>query len=118
MNPSTNETRLTPAESSKLLKRELREAFPGTTFSMRLSRGTGYGSVNVRWADGPSYREVERVAGRWEGKSFDGMTDSTSYHRRQVGTAKDGTPLISGLGYVLLNHDMSEAYRAAQKEVR
>jgi hypothetical protein len=74
--------------------------------------------VTIRWHDGPSYDEVSKIAYNWEGKSFDGMTDSTSYHRRLVGTDDAGRQLVSGLGYVLLSHDMSEEYRAAQARER
>jgi conjugative element/phage-associated large polyvalent protein len=65
----------TPAESAKLLKQALRARFPACEFSVRCSRGTGYGDCSVSWRDGPSVRLVEQVIASFEGESFDGMTD-------------------------------------------
>src|ERR1043166_4317182 len=67
-------------ESAKLLKATLRKAFPATAFTVRLSRGTGYGYCHVGWTDGPSTRLVQAVADRFEGEGFDGMVDC-SYHK-------------------------------------
>jgi hypothetical protein len=95
--------RLTPQESAKRLRSRLKKSFPGVKFSVRLSRGTAYGNVSVRWSEGPPfYEDVAKVALPYEGKSFDAMTDSTSHHERPIGT-EDGTVLLSGLGYVLLH---------------
>lgn len=73
-------TRMTAAEGSKLLKQTLTRAFPGTKFTCRMSRGTAYGSMDVSYTDGPSYKEVDAIADGFEGKSFDGSID-LEYHK-------------------------------------
>lgn len=92
---------MTVAESAKALKKELAKAFPGTTFSVRCARGTGYGWVSVRWTDGPSSEAVEAITGRWETQGFDGMTDSTYSVRSEV----EG----SGIGQINHHRDFSDA---------
>lgn len=69
------------ADSAKLLKQTLSRAFPAARFSVRLSRGTGYGNCHISWTDGPTVRLVDQVAAQFEGASFDGMTDSMNYRR-------------------------------------
>ena len=48
-------------ETIRLMKRELALTFPGDTFSIRRSRGTGYGWVRVAWTDGPTVSQVRAV---------------------------------------------------------
>lgn len=96
---------VTAAESAKVLKATLVAAFPKTKFSVKLSRGTGYGSVTVRWADGPTVQAVDAIARSFEGKGFDGMTDSTFYKKTAM---PDGRP--SALGYVMLSRQISAAF--------
>ena len=63
---------LKAAEGSKLLKATLAREFPGTKFSVRMSRGTAYGSIDIRYENGPSFEDVDAIASGFEGKSFDG----------------------------------------------
>ena len=67
--------RASAPESAKLLKKTLRAAFPAVTFSVKLSRGTGYGYCDVSWTDGPTRQRVEAVVAPFEGSHFDGMQD-------------------------------------------
>lgn len=92
-------------ESSKIMKQMLRKAFPATEFSIRMSRGTAYGSVTVSWTDGPTTKRVEEITNRFVGKTFDGMTDSTGYTRN---TLPDGR--TTGCGYVHTSRDISPSF--------
>lgn len=97
----------TPVESASMLKQALRKAFPRVRFSVRLSRGTGYGYCHVRWTDGPSTRVVEQVTERFRGSQFDGMTDSEEYIRQAL---PDGR--LTSLRGVLCQRDISPAFWA------
>lgn len=67
-------------EVAKIIRRELATKFPGVKFSVR-SHSYSMGShVSVGWTDGPSERLVDAVVGKFSGKTFDGMDDSTHYH--------------------------------------
>lgn len=93
------------ADVAKRIRRELKASFPDTRFRVRTRRYAGGSSVDVSWTDGPTDREVNRLIGRYQGKGFDGMTDS-SYYREPirvdgelvqttcwVGTHRDHSPL-------------------------
>ena len=62
-------------EVAKLVRRSLKEAFPGVKFSVRGKSYSGGSSITVRWTDGPSEPEVRAVVERFEGGYVDGMTD-------------------------------------------
>lgn len=64
-------------ETGKAIRRALREAFPGVKFSLRGSRGTGYGWFSLSWEDGPTFRQVDAVTNGFRSSYFDGMDDST-----------------------------------------
>lgn len=62
-------------ETSKLVRKTLKKAYPRTKFSVTSKSG-----VRVKWTDGPNKKQVEKILGPFNGKSFDGMDDSTHYH--------------------------------------
>lgn len=68
------------AEVAKIIRGELKKAFPEIKFSVRISRYSMGSHVSVRWTDGPARRQVDAKIGRYYGTGFDGMTDSTTHH--------------------------------------
>jgi len=54
------------------LRIELKKAFPAVKFSVRMD---SYGSVRIGWTDGPTQSEVEALAAKYKGGTFDGMED-------------------------------------------
>lgn len=66
----------TPAQASKMMKAELKNAFPETKFSVRVEH---YTSINVNWTDGPTANAVEEIIKKFQYGHFDGMTDSYEY---------------------------------------
>jgi hypothetical protein len=63
------------AEVAKLIRKHLKANFPGVKFSVRIDRYSGGSSIDVRWTDGPTKREVETVTHAFQGGRFDGMID-------------------------------------------
>lgn len=59
-------------DQAKLIRTSLREALPGTKFSVRQSRG---GSINVNWVDGPTAAQVDAIVQRFAGGGFDSSQD-------------------------------------------
>lgn len=59
-------------ESTQQLRSELKAAFPGIKFSVRMHRGS---SVNVEWTDGPTEKEVEAISNQYERVSYCEMTN-------------------------------------------
>lgn len=70
-----------PVVAAKNLRVELKRAFPAVAFSVRTSQYSGGNSVTVAWTDGPTREQVEKIANKYAGGDFDGMTDSYEYRR-------------------------------------
>lgn len=66
---------LSCADTAKLIRTALRDAFPGVTFSVRSKVYSGGSSINVRWVDGPSTRDVKAITDGYAGRDFDPMID-------------------------------------------
>jgi hypothetical protein len=104
---------LSCAETAKLVRAAMKQAFPGVRFSVRSDAYAGGASVHVRWTDGPTPAAVERVARRFEGASFDPMADLQSYHDSLL-AGPDGTveQVQYGADFVLCQRELSAGYRA------
>lgn len=63
------------AEAAKMIRRELKQTFPGVKFTVRSKSYSGGSSVNVSWTDGPTQRDVEAVINKYQRGHFDGMYD-------------------------------------------
>ena len=48
-------------QTAKMIRQDLKKAFPGANFSVRLSRYSMGSSVDVRWVDGPAQKDVETI---------------------------------------------------------
>lgn len=67
------------AETAKLMKKQLKAAFPAVKFSVTGKSYSGGGSITVRWTDGPTRKRVQEITGQYGGKGFDGMIDMAYY---------------------------------------
>ncbi|MEO5536046.1 MAG: LPD29 domain-containing protein [Pseudolysinimonas sp.] len=63
-------------ETAAMLRRDLAKAWPGVKFSVRMATGTASAWIDVRYIDGPTWREVRAFTGEYQGRDFNGMTDS------------------------------------------
>lgn len=71
---------LTPwAACAKAIRAELKAKFPKTTFRVRSSAYANGCSVKAYWTNGPTRKAVEAVINKYQGGSFDGMTDMYTY---------------------------------------
>jgi len=95
---------LTCAETAVLVRGALKKAFPGVKFRVRSSTYSGGASIDVRWVDGPRRAPVEEVAKPFAGGSFDGMTDSMSYHDIEV----DGQPRRTLCDFVFCERSVTD----------
>lgn len=64
-------------ETAQEIRKALRVKFPGVKFSLRMSRGTGYGWMSLSWVDGPTEEAARAVTDYFRSSYFDGMDDST-----------------------------------------
>lgn len=68
-------------EEAAMIRAALKKRFPATKFSVRMKTFSMGSSVDVEWTDGPTVKRVQEITGPYEGKGFDGMTDSTTYRK-------------------------------------
>lgn len=71
-------------DTAKIIRRILKESFPGIKFSVRSKVYSGGASINVNWTDGPTREQVGMLVGKFEGATFDGMTDYKDYVYREI----------------------------------
>lgn len=136
---STNTEYLSTADVAKIIRNDLKQAFPGHKFSVRSSNYAGGSSIHIEWTDGPSDSEVDDLIGHYAGSGFDGSIDMAYcyYHVRLpdgriVRSGSQGTegskgyapkwhedfpgavPVHCGVSYVQTNrHNSREAQQAA-----
>lgn len=99
-------------ETAAKLRAALKAEFPRVAFSVRCHLYSMGSSVYVRWTDGPTTAEVERITDRFTSKSFDGSDDSTHYHTQTV----DGRE-VQYSGYINTSRDISPALRAEAEAI-
>jgi hypothetical protein len=97
---ATQTTYISCADTAKLIRAKLKEAFPGTRFSVRSNVYSGGASINIGWTeDTPKHDEVKAVSDPFEGATFDGMQDLKSY---KEATDEHGNRIHYGADYVFL----------------
>jgi hypothetical protein len=88
MNTTTREI-LGVTEVAKIIREDLKAAFPGQKFSVRSSTFAGGSAIDVVWTDGPSYNEVNNVVAHYASRGFDGMIDmSYSFQHARLPNGK------------------------------
>lgn len=84
---------LSCAETAKLIRAALKQAFPSVKFSVRSSTYAGGASIRVGWTDGPTSAQVEKVAGPFAGADFDGSIDLKCYSEHWL--EPDGSVVVA-----------------------
>ncbi|QCP55143.1 hypothetical protein FAZ95_38680 [Trinickia violacea] len=96
---------LSCAETAKLVRQALKEAFPGVKFGVRSSTYSGGASISVRWEDGPNTAQVEAITNRFKGAYFDGSID----YKGSVYHMMDGQQISFGADYIFTSRSYTEA---------
>jgi hypothetical protein len=85
-------------ETAKFVRVALKEAFPGTKFSVTTDLYSGGSAVRITCVDNSISRsEIESVVDKFESQKFDGMTDSTNYFSQTVNGEK-----VSYSGWIMV----------------
>jgi hypothetical protein len=103
---------LSAPEVAKLIRKDLKAAFPGVKFTVRSDRFAGGSSVDVGWTDGPLAKAVDEVVDRYKAQGFDGSTDSTT--NRGPVTLADGR-VVRISAWVSAQRSHSEALQSRVK---
>jgi len=93
---------LTCAETAKIARKALKEAFPGVKFAVRSLHGD---LMHVSWTDGPCADLVDAVVMRFKGAYFDGQIDyqGAVYHMYK------GEEIRFGANFVQTSRQHSDA---------
>ncbi len=67
------------ARAAKMIRTQLKAAFPHTKFSVTSESFAGGNAVHTSWKDGPTSKQVDEVLNRYQFGSFDGMQDLYEY---------------------------------------
>lgn len=67
------------AQAAKLIRAELKKAFPSVKFSVRSRNFAGGDSVGVGWINGPTRDAVTAITDKYQYGHFDGMIDLYEY---------------------------------------
>jgi hypothetical protein len=72
-------------DTAKLIRTELKKAFPGQKFSVK----SDYNSIDVRWTNGPSEETVKSVVGQYQTGHYEEITkefgfDSSPYYNKYL----------------------------------
>ena len=107
-------TRISTADTAKLIRREVKHYFPNVKFSVRSHLYSGGSSINVSWTDGPTSSEVDVIVKRFQGASFDGQIDLKSYHNSFVVLEGSTLPIEVhyGADFVFTNRDLSPKFKS------
>ena len=98
--------RISLIDTAKLLRKALKAAYPTVKFSVRCDRYSMGCSIDVTWTDGPTSGQVQPLLRQFDRKSFDGMTDSSSYHTQEY----EGETVAFGADYVSGQRHISTAF--------
>lgn len=90
----TKRTMTPHAAAAKAIRQEFKAAFPGTKFRVRSESFSMGSSVRIEWHNGPTRREVDNVAGKYQYGHFNGMDDS--YH---MSNSRDDMPQVKFVQY-------------------
>jgi hypothetical protein len=87
------------ADTAKLIRRDLKAAYPDVKFSVRLHNS----SIRVEWTNGPI--SVSEIVDRYEGRTFDAMIDLAS---PRYTVDETGEEVHYGAHYVFQTRNFSE----------
>jgi hypothetical protein len=104
----------TCAETAKLVRQALKEAFPAMKFSVRSHTYSGGASIDISWIDGPNSAQVEAVADTFKAAYFDSSID----YKGSIYHMVDGQQVHFGADFIFCRREHSEqAVQAAINRV-
>lgn len=63
------------ASTAKAIRQELKNIFPAVKFSVTSESFSMGDAVRIRWTDGPTVEQVEKITGKYQYGTFNGMED-------------------------------------------
>lgn len=95
---------LSCADTAAMVRKALKESFPGIKFSVRSSVYSGGASIYVKWVDGPNSAQVDAVAQVFAGSYFDGSIDYQGSRYAMI----DGLQVRFGADFIFCERSYSD----------
>lgn len=93
-------------DTAKLIRAVLKESFAGVKFSVTSSQYAGGASINIKYVNGPTQKQVESVISVFEGSYFDGMQD----YKGQNYANLNGEEVKFGADFVFVNRKLTSDF--------
>ena len=107
--------KLDTKHGARVLREVLRDAFPNTQFSVRCSFYAGGSSIRVSYKDGPPEVRVSDLARKFQGRGFDGMSDSSYVTGNTIKSR--GILYAAPFAFVSVSRDTSHAAHEDARKV-
>lgn len=108
---------LSCADTAKLVRKVLKEKFPGTKFSVRSKTYAGGASITIDYTDGPRAREVEDACDHLRASDFNPMEDLKEYRGGTLfADGEEFEQVHYGADYISAHREFSPEVEAAAKE--
>jgi len=100
------------AQAAKLIRKELKQAFPHIKFSVRSSNYAGGDSIHIGWQNGVTEKEVEKIVNKYQYGHFDGSIDLYEYSN-----SRDDIPQTKyvSASRTITDDILNQAFEAARK---
>ena len=97
----------TSREITDNLRQELKKNYPGVKFAVRYKSFSGGDEITVKWTDGPTRKQVEQIANKYQHSHADHSGDYWDYDPNEF------NKLFGGVKFVMVEREMSEDIAAA-----
>lgn len=100
------------ADTAKLVRKALKESFPGVKFSVRSDSYSMGASIRISWTDGPCSKDVDSVVDQFKGANFNGMEDIKEHRKSTL----NGERVRFGADYITTERHLTAPFltRVAQ----
>lgn len=102
---------MSTADTAKMVRTALKEAFQGVKFSVRSRIYAGGSSIDIYWVDGPNSAMVDAVSDTFSGAYFDGMIDYKGNTKAMI----DGQVVQFGADFIFTHRKCTLAFMQAAK---
>jgi len=109
----------TTAGTAQLIREALKVAFPGIKFSVTSDTFAGGSSVDIRYTDGPRWREVQAVTDQFGSGHFNSMEDIYEYRDKPAAVDAAGRLVRTSYGakYIHVQRNYSPSYGSYLNEL-
>lgn len=96
----------TQAQAAQAIRKELKLAFPNIKFSVKSQSFSMGDSVDIRWIDGPTTKQVDAITKKYQEGSFNAMEDIYEYGKNPLNLPQSK--------YVMAQRELSDEFKQSE----